>query len=57
MTSNMQDFFVERLRAGKKGRTAVMVKALEADHMPFASVPVALAKMTEGIVEELKTGV
>ncbi|KJY01335.1 hypothetical protein TI39_contig296g00011 [Zymoseptoria brevis] len=57
MTTSMQDFFVERLRAGKKGGSAVTVKELDADHMPFASGPVALAKMTEGIIEELKTGV
>ncbi|SMQ51564.1 unnamed protein product [Zymoseptoria tritici ST99CH_3D7] len=57
MTNNMQDFFIERLRAGKKGGSAVTVKELEADHMPFASVPVALAKMTEGIVDELRKGV
>jgi hypothetical protein len=49
-----QDFFIERLKKGKGGKD-VMVRELECDHSPFASMPVDLAKVTEDVVEELRS--
>lgn len=51
MVPTEQDFYIDRL---KHFRPDTKVKEIEADHVPFASVPDDLAKVMEDVVEELR---